>query len=180
MKTAFTTSLFLCFGTSASALCEDAWYLRNLAFDRAGYCFGSTLGQSVFDADCSTKSPVLDDWDQAMVNAHKGIEARNDCAVNTGSRTLNSSLIGKLEDIDLLPTLSEFESACIGYTGAPVTMTSGIGQQMSYPVGTITPGDTVFFRFEGWGDYVFVETDTAVGWIPLEAVTDQNCEVFAG
>jgi hypothetical protein len=180
MRTFFLTAALVCTAGTASALCEDAWYLRNLAFDRAGYCFGSTLGKSVFSADCSTKSPYLTDWDQRMISAHKQLEASYSCNINTKGRHLASSLIGKLEDVDLLPTLSEFESSCVGYTGAPVTMTSGIGMRDSYPTGSITGGDTVHFRFEPWGGFEFVETDSGAGWVSEGAITPNSCEVFAG
>jgi len=180
MRTLYLTAALICTAGTASALCEDAWYLRNMAFDRAGYCFGSTLGKSVFDAACSTKSPSLDDWDQRMVSAHKRLEASYSCKINTKGRSLASSLIGKLDDVDLLPTLSQFESSCVGYTGGPVTMTSGIGMRDSYPTGTIESGDRVYFRFESWGGFEFVETDTAAGWIPEGSVTPDTCAAFAG
>ncbi|CUH53057.1 DUF4453 domain-containing protein [Shimia marina] len=180
MRTFFLTAALICTAGTASALCEDAWYLRNLAFDRAGYCFGSSLGKSVFSADCSTKSPRLTDWDQRMVSAHKKLEARYSCKINTKDRRLAASLIGKLEDVDLLPTLSEFESSCVGYTGAPVTMTSGIGMRDSYPTGIIASGETVHFRFEPWGGFEFVETDSGAGWVPEGSITPNTCEVFAG
>lgn len=115
-----------------------------------------------------------------MVSAHKQLEASYSCNINTKGRHLASSLIGKLEDIDLLPTLSEFESSCVGYTGAPVTMTSGIGMRNSYPTGSITGGETVHFRFEPWGGFEFVETDSGTGWVPEGAITPNSCEVFAG
>ena len=122
MKALVLTAALTCTAGTASALCEDAWYLRNIAFDRAGYCFGSALGKSVFSAECSTKSPSLNDWDQRMVSAHKQLEASYSCKIDTKGRHLASSLIGKLDDVDLLPTLSQFESSCVGYTGAPVTL----------------------------------------------------------
>ena len=32
----------------ALEICDDLWFTRNLLFSRAGYCFGSVLGQTVF------------------------------------------------------------------------------------------------------------------------------------
>lgn len=180
MKTLILTLASICAASTANALCEDAWYLRNLAYDRAGYCFGSNLGKAVFDASCSTKNARLEDWDQRMVGAHKALEVSYDCNINTRGTVLMSSLIGKLDDVDLLPTLSQFESSCVGYLGDPVTMTSGIGQQQSYPTGTIRSGDNVHFRFESWGGFEFVETETAAGWIPEGSVTVDSCSAFAG
>ncbi|MGV6811562.1 MAG: DUF4453 domain-containing protein [Brevirhabdus sp.] len=180
MRTAILSTALICIGSTASALCEDAWYLRNLAFDRAGYCFGSTLGKSVFDPSCTTKSPTLDAWDMRMVETHKRLEKSNACRINTKGRELASSLVGKLDQVDLLPTLSEFESSCLGYMGPAVTMTGGIGMQHSYPTGTIEAGDVVYFRFESWGGFEFVETETAAGWIPEGSITVDSCAAFAG
>ena len=50
MRTLILTAALVCTAGTASALCEDAWYLRNMAFDRAGYCFGSTLGKLVLSS----------------------------------------------------------------------------------------------------------------------------------
>ena len=34
---------------AADERCHDLWFARNAIMDRAGYCFGSVLGQAVFD-----------------------------------------------------------------------------------------------------------------------------------
>lgn len=163
------------------ASCEDAWYLRNLAFDRAGYCFGSTLGKAVFDnGDCTTKSPTLSAWDQRMVDDTKRYKADMGCKIDTGATRLESSLIGKLDDVDLLPTLAPYESMCIGFSGPDLPTRSDLGIATSYPTGDVVAGDTVRFRFESADGWEFVETDLAAGWIPSGAITPASCRQFAG
>ena len=40
----------------ADALCDELWLTRNMVFDRAGYCFGSNLGEAIFDnSDCNSR-----------------------------------------------------------------------------------------------------------------------------
>ncbi|MCK5500992.1 MAG: YARHG domain-containing protein, partial [Tritonibacter mobilis] len=52
----------------AGDYCADLWFTRNAIIDRAGYCFGSTLGQRLFDnGDCIAKSVSLSDADKAKV-----------------------------------------------------------------------------------------------------------------
>ena len=64
--------------------CDDLWFTRNLIFDQVGYCFGSPLGQAVFDnADCTAKTPQLSDQDRTRVDAIEAEEARWDCRVDT-------------------------------------------------------------------------------------------------
>lgn len=167
--------------TQAQASCEDAWYLRNLAFDRAGYCFGSTLGKGIFDnSDCTTKSPALSAWDQRMVDATKRYETRMGCKIDTGATRLDSTLIGKLDDVDLLPTLAPYESICIGFNGPDLPMRSDLGIATSYPTGEVAAGDIVRFRFEAAGGFEFVETDLGAGWIAEGAITPADCRQFAG
>ena len=179
-RTIIAAALMLAAG-QAHASCEDAWYLRNLAVDRAGYCFGSTLGKAVFDnGDCSTKSPTLSAWDQRMVDETKRYEASMNCKVNTSASRLESTLMGKLDDVDLLPTLAPYESMCIGFNGPDLPMRSDLGIATSYPTGEVAAGDMVRFRFESADGWEFVETDLGAGWIPAGAITPASCRQFAG
>ena len=51
----------------ALEICDDLWLTRNLIFDRAGYCFGSVLGKSVFDNEgCTPGVPELAEADQGI------------------------------------------------------------------------------------------------------------------
>lgn len=167
----------------AQASCEDAWYLRNLAFDRGGYCFGSTLGKSIFDnGDCSTKSPALSAWDRRMIDATKRYEAEMGCAIDTGATSLETSLIGKLDDVDELPTIAPYESLCLGFNGPDLPVVGSIsgGLRAAYPTGEVVAGDTVRFRFESADGFEFVTTDLSAGWIAGGAITAADCRDFAG
>ena len=174
------TTLVLAAG-QARASCEDAWYLRNLAFDRAGYCFGSTLGQALFDiGDCTTTSPSLSAWDARMVAETKRYEADMGCQIDTGSPDLAATLIGKLEHVDLLPTLAPYDSICIGFSGPDLPMRGDLGVATSHPTGDVAAGDTVHFRFQSADGFEFVETDLGAGWIAGGAITPASCRQFAG
>lgn len=167
--------------SQAQATCEDAWYLRNLAFDRAGYCFGSVLGKSVFNnGDCTTKSPSLSAWDQRMIDATKRYETAMGCKINTSATRLESTLIGKLDLMDRLPTIAPYESMCIGFNGPDLPMRSDLGIASSYPTGVVAAGDTVRFRFEAADGFEFVETDLGAGWIASGAISPADCRQFAG
>lgn len=181
-RTIIAAALMLAAG-QAHASCEDAWYLRNLAVDRAGYCFGSTLGKALFDnGNCSTKSPTLSAWDQRMVAATKRYEADMGCKVDTGATRLESSLIGKLDDVDELPTIAAFESVCLGFNGPDLPVVGSIsgGLRNAYPTGDVVAGDMVFFRFESADGFEFVTTDLSAGWIAEGAITPSDCRDFAG
>lgn len=179
-RTLIAATLVLVSG-QAHATCEDAWYLRNLAFDRAGYCFGSALGEAVFDnSDCTTKSPTLLDWDKRLVDETKQYEANMGCKIDTTANQLESTLIGKLDFVDLLPSLAPYESICIGFSGPDLPMRSDLGIVTSYPTGDVVAGDTVRFRFHSADGFEFVETDLGAGWIPAGSIAPENCRQFAG
>lgn len=60
----------------ASDTCHDLWFTRNAIIDRAGYCFGSPLGQAIFDnTGCIGKSvnlPPQDARTVALIRELKG------------------------------------------------------------------------------------------------------------
>ena len=111
---------FILVGTCghANTACDDLWLARNAIFDIHGYCFGSTLGKSIFDNnECTTVDPELapeigDRIEQLWQRAKQ-----LSCATSQ-NRTFIS--VYNLEQrIELLhqPIASEKESACIGYKG---------------------------------------------------------------
>ncbi|MCY4288930.1 MAG: YARHG domain-containing protein [Aestuariivita sp.] len=68
-------------------LCDELWFTRNLVFDRARYCFGTTLGRATFDnSDCMTRSPVLSEEDQRIIAEVQAVEEDFSFSVDT-SRT---------------------------------------------------------------------------------------------
>lgn len=63
--------------------CESLWIERNQIMNLAGYCFGSDLGQKVFDnSDCSGNQPVLRAIKTAQVERIQAAEVRLGCAID--------------------------------------------------------------------------------------------------
>lgn len=59
---------FLATTAQADGRCNDLWFTRNALINQAGYCFGSNLGQALFDnSDCQGKSVTLSPEAQRQV-----------------------------------------------------------------------------------------------------------------
>lgn len=153
--------------------------------DRAGYCFGSVLGQAVFDSsDCRGKSVSIDLADQATVATIRDMEARWSCKVDTGQSNLDVDLLWLRRALRDQPVRDEFESACIGWKGAPVALHAG--HDVETPVvGQITPGLNVVYSFIPVGSWTYVEVKSpdwdalSGGWLNM-AGRVEDCADFAG
>ena len=169
---------------AATDACDDLWFTRNLIFDRAGYCFGSTLGQSVFDnGDCTTGEPSLSPELKETVDRIRARETWFDCQVNTSATSLNLDAMELRKSLDTLPVIDEFESACLGWQGEPMSLFAGISPD-ARQIGSINPGDDVFFSHELQGDASFVTVSQAgqfraLGWgvFPQD---EELCGLWAG
>lgn len=180
-------AIFLLLGAAplqALELCDDAWFTRNLIFDRAGYCFGSVLGQSVFDnRDCTTKSPVLSAPQKQKVALLKALEAGFACKMNTGQIRLAVPFLDLRRDVEDIPLPTGFESACIGWRGRPLSMR--LGKSGSSPqVAQIEPGDSLQWEHEAEGNWSFLTVYRfkelyAVGWVQIDSGT-VDCDAVAG
>jgi len=178
--------VFAIFGTPAFAtdICHDLWFTRNLIFDRAGYCFGSPLGQAVFDnGNCTTKSPAISDKDAVIVTRIREREGGLGCSVDTKSAFLDVDLLPLRMRLVDIPIPDQFESACIGYKEDVIVLFDGIALTAN-PIAQVQPGDTLVFSYESLGNSNFVTLlrDGALaglGWtdIPI-AVND--CVQWAG
>ena len=186
MKKLLLILLILSPAPALAEFCDDLWFTRNLIIDRAGYCFGSKLGQSVFDnGDCIGKSVSLSAAANKQVAAIRKQETANQCKVNTGRTALD------LEDIDIrrklteLPIRDELESGCIGWRDGVTPLRAGRGPN-SPVVGRIENGDDVLFShiFEEGGSYVTVRTSgsggfKSAGWL-LQSASESSCRLWAG
>jgi len=144
-------ALAVCTAAPAAAFnyCHEAWFTRNLIFDRAGYCFGSVLGQHVFDnGDCTTKSPALSAADKAIVADLKGEEAHVGCKVNTSTaRDLEIPDIAFRKKLTPAPVPDHIGFGCMGWRGADVPLFAAPSGQDA-EVGRVTTGDNVLvFHF---------------------------------
>ncbi len=184
----FLLSLLL-LGAPAAAqqACDDVWFTRNLHFDRAGYCFGSALGQAVFDnSDCVGKDITLSPDAKRQVNEIKKLEAFHGCKVDTSRTTIDIADLALRRQLIDLPIRDEFESGCLGWLGTPLPLHAGIGAQNPV-MGHIEPGDYVLFSFVPVGDWTYVTTHAdnfsglkTGGWALVTAFPETACTAWAG
>jgi len=169
----------------ASDACHDLWFTRNAVIDRAGYCFGSPLGQAVFsNGDCIGKSVSLPPQAERMVALVKEMESRFDCRVNNKQTYLD------LDDLFLrfqlwdLPVRDEYESACLGWLGPVMGLRAGHRPDAPL-VGQIDPGDYVNYAHIPVGSWAYVTTSgpdwqvTSGGWLDT-ALYQEQCRDYAG
>jgi hypothetical protein len=175
-------------GPSAAATetCDDLWFTRNALIDRAGYCFGSPLGQSLFDnAGCLGKSVTLAPDAKEKVARIQAREALIGCSVNTSAETLDlDDLFVRRQLVDL-PVADEFESGCLGWVGPQTLLRAGTDPQ-SPVVGQILPGDYLSFGHDQEDGWVYVTVHqpnyaglTSAGWLP-DMGGGYPCAAFAG
>lgn len=173
------------FGSSALANCDDLWFTRNLVMDRAGYCFGSILGQAQFDnGDCIGKSVSLLPYWSEFVAQVQGLERYHGCRVNTGQPSLAVNDIWIRRLLTQLPIADEFESACLGWLGPPTPLYAGY-DGVSPAIGTINPGNYVGFSHLPVGQWSYVTASgpdflpTSGGWL-FGSVPQHLCADWAG
>lgn len=168
----------------ADEICDDLWFTRNLVFDRAGYCFGSALGQAVFDNEgCTTQTPEIGSDGQRLIAAAIAREAEFDCDLDTSRTELDAERMDLRREITELPLRSDGESACIGWTGSAAALRAA-RDDIAPLTGMIAAGDTLQFRFDDVDGWSFVEIDRAdgtggAGWT-REEVGEDTCTALAG
>lgn len=154
--------------------CVDVWFTRNLIMDRAGYCFGSPLGQALFDnSDCTGQQVQLDPVSQAMVSRIQALEAQYQCRVNTQMQWIDMDDIAFRRVLRDLPIRQDGQWGCLGWTGVEAPLYDGYSAPL-HAIGKVLPGDYVLFEHEGLPghDWVYVTVHTPVwdgfksaGWL---------------
>ncbi|WP_163846848.1 DUF4453 domain-containing protein [Pseudooceanicola aestuarii] len=170
----------------AGGICEDFWYTRNAVMDRAGYCFGSALGQAVFDnGDCRTKQPALSPGDTAMVQHIQAEERRFSCKINTRAIQLDLHDLSWRRALSDLPVADPIEGGCLGWQGGPVVLRAG-HDASSPALATIQPGDHVGFGHIPVGEWTYVTLHPpgwgpvrGAGWMPIHH-GELPCANYAG
>lgn len=162
--------------------CDEIWFTRNLIFDQAGYCFGSPLGQAIFDnADCTPGAVTLAPQQQAMVDTLIAEADYWECKTDTSGLRLNIAQPELRRRMQQMPIPTPYESACIGYRGAPIALHSGRNE--AAPVtGQIATGEMIVWSFEaveGW-QFLVSPSGQGMGWMRDHAWTEAECESFAG
>ncbi len=187
MKKLATAFVLAASATSAYSeeICNDLWFARNSIFQAAGYCFGSQLGQSLFDnAECTTSTPTLDARDRQKVSLIKQREAELGCQVETGSTAFELTALSVRKVLTHQPVRADYESACIGWQGPETRVFAGKSDET--PVGSIGAGDNVLYSHQEENGWFFVTIYTSqdfselkgAGW--LDGSVEQVCEAYAG
>ncbi len=175
-----------------SISCELPWFIRNLMFDRAGYCFSSPLGRALFDnADC-TGSEALSSRDAAAVAQIRELERWLGCAVNTDARRLeHQEALAYLRGIAVLPVPVEGESGCIGYLGPDLPLLTAPGRKAGPMLGVLRRGADISFGFLDEGAWAFVAVhprgwattsagQVSHGWVRFAGDRFPECRQYAG
>ncbi len=165
----FVFFLFCAAPLSAAEGCADVWFTRNLIMDRAGYCFGSPLGQALFDnSDCTGQHVQLDPTSQALVQRIRGLEAQHGCQVNTNAQWLEIDDIAFRRVVRDLPLRVDGQWGCLGWAAAETPLYDGHSAPL-HAIGKVLPGDYVLFEHEGVADaWVYVTIHEPV-WGPFKS-----------
>jgi hypothetical protein len=184
--TTWTITLILAgSSTHASIACDDLWLARNAIFDLHGYCFGSTLGKSIFDNNgCSSVDPELAPELKKRVQLlwHRAKQLSCDT-----DQWRTSILIYNIEQRKTLlhqPVASETESACIGYTGLPFRLYDAPNGDANN-IGSVEQGDDIGWFHDDEKNWSFMTVlDKENGSTPISGWSREqafpNCEVAAG
>ena len=169
----------------ANTTCDDLWLARNTIFKSHGYCFGSTLGKTIFgNANCTTVEPKitteLEDRVQKIWQRAKLLGCQTDQARTTLP-------IYNLEQRKLIlhqPIATMTESACIGYKGETFSLFDAPNDGAT-EIGSIQKGDDIGWFHDDEKTWSFMTTlskqdgSTPVSGWSVEKVFP-NCEAAAG
>lgn len=184
-------ALFLPPAVKAADYCEEAWVLRNMIFDRQGYCFGSVTGQMLFDnAGCTGKNVKLDPPQTSTVAFIREGETHVGCKINTSrppTADMRAVYAQFSEFIDLPAPDYVGGYACWGYRGPAFDLRAGASASAPL-IGTAQTGQSVvttyYSHYEGWQFYTIVSGpggDTILsGWATGIDIGDANCDSVAG
>jgi hypothetical protein len=170
---------------AAQGWCDDLWFTRNLVMDRAGYCFGTPLGQAVFDnADCTGQRVALSPDESRLVNRILEVEERAACRVDTLRSAIDLEDAAIRRRLTDLPVRDQTESACIGWQGPDTPVLAGHDAAADV-IARIEPGDVVLYQHipEGGWSYVTIATQDfqtkGGGWLDGSR-TEPQCFEIAG
>ncbi|MFD0979916.1 DUF4453 domain-containing protein [Tropicimonas aquimaris] len=136
--------------------CNQLWFMRNLIMDRAGYCFGTALGQALYDnGDCLGKEVALAAPQSRQVAAIQGLERQIGCKVNTGSTYLELPLMEHYRRLSDMPLPDNGASACLNWIGPTVPLMSGYARG-ARQLASIERGDRIGFGYIPEGSWVAV------------------------
>lgn len=167
--------------------CNALWFSRNLIMDRAGYCFGSALGQSLFNnGDCVGKEVSVGPTQQKQVARIQKLEREIGCKVNTGQRSLDLSLMAQYRRLRDMPLPDNGGAACT-WAGKTQPLQDGYTSG-SAVIGRMEAGDRVGFGWIGEGAWTVIAVSkggysgpTTLGWVNTKSLNfEQSCTDWAG
>jgi len=177
----------ICVGTSAysNSACDDLWFARNTIYDLHGYCFGSTLGKTVFNNEgCTTVDPELPTELEQRVQKLWSQADKMKCDPAQGRSKISVYNIESRKGMAHQPIASLTESACIGLKSNPIELYDA-PMESSVKIGTVAVGDDVAWLHEDEDGWAFVTilkaTDGSTpisGW--SKKGTAPKCDTFAG
>lgn len=174
----FLAAIFLSFAPITAAaqnfnFCEELWVTRNMVFDRAGYCFGSVLGQSLFDnSNCTTSTASAPPAYSQIISWARGDEDRVGCNLNTGQPAWPSiqAVHAYYNRFWTVAVPLEGGFGCWGYSGPTVQIHAGAAANTPV-LGQLTAGLSyvdLHYGVDGWG-FITVLTgpdgqEVVTGW----------------
>jgi hypothetical protein len=169
----------------ASTACDDLWLSRNVIYDLHGYCFGSTLGKTVFDnTDCTTVEPALPEELVLRVQNLWSKAKELECKADQGRTKILAYNIAVRKTIMHQPIATLDESACIGYQATSFDLFDAPNEGAT-KLGTVDQGDDIGWFHEDEGDWSFLtllkKADSSTplsGWSRKPEVP--KCDAFAG
>tara|TARA_R110002033_G_scaffold36345_2_gene74698 strand:+ start:1089 stop:1643 length:555 start_codon:yes stop_codon:yes gene_type:complete len=163
-----TFCLALFSGPALADPCADLWFSRNQTMNQAGYCFGSNLGQALFDnADCTGKTVTLTPEQSRIVAQVKAIEKEVGCKVDTTSHRIDLEDLAVRRQLTVQPVLDEFPSGCVGWTGGQIRLHAGTSNATQV-IGSAQTGDNIYFIHSPQNGFSYV------------TVTDSNFAAKSG
>ena len=183
-KQTLFAALVLSSPAAALEICDDLWFTRNLVFDRAGYCFGSVLGEAVFGNEgCVEGALELDDKSAKLVANLRKMEVAWECRVDTSQDFLAVPVIEQRKALIDLPVPTGGESGCLGWLGENVVLRSE-RKETGAVVGAVRLADTLLLQFEDVDGWTFIEVlqndiPAGQGWAKLE-ISNKTCAGLAG
>ncbi|ABD56799.1 DUF4453 domain-containing protein [Jannaschia sp. CCS1] len=174
-----------------SSFCQELWLSRNTVMDRAGQCFGTPLGQAVFDnSDCVEGGLRLTPMDAEIVRLAQQTEDWANCQVDTQAGQLSGDVEPfrtRLRELVTIPVRGDSEHGCRGYGGPPVALHAGTSPSTTV-IGTLVAAQGFSVSHitmrSGWEYLEVYDPDGPVvahGWTrnDLETMV-ASCTFFAG
>jgi hypothetical protein len=162
--------------------CDEAWLIQGIVLDRLGYCFSSRLGEAYFNEDgCWTTDPELPDHVESLFEKLRETMTDLECEINISRRVLDEFNENMYFDLDVLPAVGAWQTACIDWQGEQQVLRAA-PREDAYITGFVRNGDDVemnHYELDGW-DFVISGDD--FGWAPVGIFNydAKQCARYAG